>query len=134
MWVQLIVLSSKNQYFVLIFICFYCSVACVTGYISAYELVTLSSFCGRRSHIFSTLNNINHAILQKPPSLKYYLWHGNRTCGYNTCTMYHFTQIMLDTSIFPVYHQTNNMFPIKEQRKMNDIQIKYLMPSFESLG
>ena len=30
---------------------FCCSMTCLTGYISAYKLATLCSFCGGRSHM-----------------------------------------------------------------------------------
>ena len=42
----LLVLSSKYQYFVLIFLC---SVTCFTGYISEWKLAILHSLCGSRS-------------------------------------------------------------------------------------
>ena len=41
---------------------FYCSVTCITGYISVYKLTTLRSFCGSRSHISP---RIQESILTK---------------------------------------------------------------------
>ena len=40
---------------------FYCSVSCLTGYISVYKLATLRSFCDSRSHI-SKLNVVPHQV------------------------------------------------------------------------
>ena len=51
MWVLLLVLSSKNQYFVFISFVFYRSVTCLTVCISVYKLATLRSFCDSSSHI-----------------------------------------------------------------------------------
>ena len=122
MWVYLLVLPSKNHYSVLIFLCFYCFVTFLTGYISVCKLATLRSFCGSRSQMLIVahalpvglaiwklakmhVQNRGAKKLRNPQLCFVSSWHATRP-GQLTCHTYSLLYYIVTTSDVSVANKT----------------------------